>query len=177
MRYLPLLAVLLLPLPAFAINVCTDAAGKVSYQDDPCPELPSNKAIQPVRASKLTPRVVQDTISRYSQALQARDYAAARRFHSSQLVVEITNKKGTARYDGRTFGEMTRRVLQAAQRYQVSTRCDTPKIEADRAMVTCQVNEQMVLNNKPMGGTSTEQYVFVLEDGQARYLSVAAKTD
>lgn len=162
-------------IPAFGINVCTDSNGRTHYQDRPCPPLPTNTENQIQPTGPLTPRIAADTIQRFHQAMSERDIRAAAGYLGRHFTATIENQKGVSQYNRGKFANMLSEVLSAASEYHSTAICGNPSEDQGAFVLQCEVQEQMILLRKAHGGSSTETYRVVLEDGYAKLSEIRSK--
>lgn len=160
---------------AVAINVCTDANGRRTYQDQACPMLPAKAENQARPAGDLTARIAGETVQRFHQTMSQRDIAAATGYLARSFRATIERPKGTSRPTRGEFAKMLTDVLGAASQYQSLATCDEPDGGQGEWLVRCEVREHLVLLSKTTEGNSTELYRVILEDGHARLAEIKSK--
>lgn len=162
------------PALAMAMNVCTDAAGKTVYQQQPCPPLPLRRENAPLAAAALTPAVVEETVRRFRASLSNRDAATAAEFLAPTFTASIRTASGTERYDRAAFAGMLTQVLNAAAVYKSAALCAAPVMGDFSASVTCEVRESLTLLKKSSEGLSNDTHKVAVFDGVAKLVSITS---
>ena len=160
---------------AHAINVCTDAAGRTSIQDQPCMLPAASGKNEPVAATALTPEVAADTVKRFSATLQSRDVVTATRFLAPSFKASLQTDTGQRWLDRQSFTRLLSQSLTAARTYEVKSSCAKPVAVPQGFEVTCETRDTLTLLSKQLGSESTETHTVVLIDGVARFASIKSR--
>lgn len=160
---------------AHAINVCTDASGRTSIQDQPCTLLAATGKNEPIAATALTPAIAADTVKRFSANLESRDVVTATRFLTPKFKASVQTDTRQRWLDRTSYAQLLRQSLTAAKTYELKTTCAKPVEVPEGFEVTCESRDTLTLLNKQLGGTSTETHKVVLADGVARLASIQSR--
>lgn len=152
--------------PALALNVCTDADGKISYQQQACEGRSPQLVNQPLKAQALNPRLAKVVVDRFAQAVSARDAQATQQHLASSFVVVVHTEKGDRRMSRAQFTQMVRTVLNAASSYQYRMEnCGAATPEGDKLNMECTSVEDLELIKRKGGGRAEQKIQIGLEDG------------
>ena len=158
---------------AFALNMCTDDEGKISYQDAPCAERSTNPANNPIAARTMTAKLALDTVAKYYATLSKRDYQAAALYLSEKCTISFYDRKGNLRNSGpKAYLAMFKLALDATKSYTASARCGDPKVEGDRATLVCRIEDKAKLSSHEFEGKINATYTVGLEGGVAKFMSI-----
>jgi hypothetical protein len=172
LRVAALSAIAALTVPAWAINVCTDATGRTVYQDQPCLAVAPVVANEPVAARVLTPALVSETVRRFGAAMMARDPTTAIRFFAPGFKSSLTNAKGTQSFTREEFIDMITQVLNAATSIETVARCGKADVQRGEGTIECELSERMVLMKRTQLGRSTERYRLIVSEGVVKFIEM-----
>lgn len=155
--------------PTLALNICTDAEGQVSYQQQACPALTPQVANQRVMSSSLDPQGARLVVDRFYSALSARDAQAAQQ-HLAQRFINVLNSSAGVQRRGREqyMGAM-RPLLNAASSYDFTVLSCGPAVpEGARLNLDCQIGEHAEYLKRKGSDTNRQQLQVGIENGQVK---------
>jgi len=158
---------LLASFSAHAVYLCTSPEGKATYQDVPCPTLPTNAANYPIAAKQLTPKIATDTVMRFNESLNQRDQVAALKYFSAdfRIVFDAPGRKVALQRNQAQMIFDT--VVSANKKYKATPQCTEPKAEGDKFVLECDLKEQWAAASR-QGTHNSHQVIRVkLENGYA----------
>jgi len=152
---------------AGSLYKCVDVTGNTAYQENPCAELPTNKANYPIEAKQITEKIALDTVTKFYAAVMKRDAAAATRFVAQKFSVQTSAQRGRV-FDNNNFfatyiGDMVRATKGGVD---IGATCKVLKA-ADNA-VTLACIEKTKSGDNPVRESYAE-YTVVIDNGAARF--------
>lgn len=174
-RLLPAL-LLALPLASHALHMCTDAAGKASFQDKPCATRDAAPQFAPLKAQAVTEANAQDTVRRLTGAMNARDVVAAQRLFARSFESRIfRGPNEPVQLNGAEFGAFMSRVLLAARSYNVQRSCrhDPAADTAGVLALRCSYSGRLDLLNRSHASQGEELLRVGVEDGEVKLVELS----
>jgi hypothetical protein len=165
------------PLASHALHMCTDAAGKASFQDKPCATRDAAPQFAPLKAPAVTEANAQDAIRRLSGAMNARDVVAAQRLlargFESRILMPRSNQP--ALLNRAQFGEYMSRVLLAVQAYQVQRSCrhDAAADTGTALTFRCSYSGRVDVLNRSHASQGEELVRVGVEDGEVKLVELS----
>ena len=167
---------LALPLASQAVNMCTDANGKASFQDKPCETRDAAPQWLPVKAKLVNEANARDTVARLTAAMSARDVVAMRRLFARGFESRIFRAHDDpVLLNGAEFGFFLQRVLQAAKAYRIQRSCqhDAAADTKDVVVLRCTYNDRLELLNRVIQSQGDETMRVGVEDGEVKLLEMS----
>ena len=168
------------PLASHALHVCTDANGKSSFQDKPCETREAAVQFVPIKTKVLNEAVAQDTMTRVTAAMGARDVAALQRMlargFESRMTIKVKGGEEQVVADANQFANILTRALQAAKTYRIQRSCKRDPAGdrgAEVLALRCTYTDRLELLNRVLTSRGDEVVRVTLENGEAKLLEMS----
>jgi len=164
-----------LPVTTMAGWMCTNAAGKTSFQDKPCEgKAPSTKWL-PVKANELTLAASKETLSRFDAAVNERDMLAAGRLLSKNFKSVVVTPRSRSELNGADYMDLLTRTVQASKSYRSDRRCGEGEPEPLRQTLKleCRNTERVEQGRRARAAETHELIRLTLESGEIRISEIS----
>jgi len=169
---------LALPLAGHALNICTDAAGKPTFQDKPCETRDAAPQYTPLKAASVTEAGALETMKRLTGAMGARDVVAMQRLMAANFESRVfmsRDKKDPGVINRAQVADLFTRVLQAAKAYHLQRSCsrDTAHQAAGEIALNCNYTGRIEVLSHASGSGGVEFARVGVENGELKVLEVS----